>query len=140
MDAIPTLGKYELRGTVGKGAMGTVYDAWDPAIARRVAIKTLRLPADPGRETAEELARFRREAQAAGRLTHPNIVAIYDYGETTDLADIVLEFVDGPTLKVPFDNRERFAPTRWSAFPPPAAVTISRATWARRRAFIACYR
>jgi len=109
MDAIRTLGKYELRGTLGKGAMGTVYDGWDPAIARRVAIKTVSLPADPDPETVEELTRFRREAQAAGRLTHPNIVAIYDYGETGDLAYIVMEFVDGPTLKVPLTNHERFA-------------------------------
>ena len=109
MDAIRTLGKYELRATLGKGAMGTVYDGWDPAIARRVAIKTVSLPADPDPETAEELARFRREAQAAGRLTHPNIVAIYDYGETSDLAYIVMEFVDGPTLKAALNNHEGFA-------------------------------
>ncbi len=89
MDAAQTLGKYEIRGTLGKGAMGTVYDGWDPAIARRVAIKTVNLPADPDPDTAEEIARFRREAQAAGRLTHPNIVAVYDYGETADVAYIV---------------------------------------------------
>ena len=69
--------------------MGTVYEGWDPIIARRVAIKTVKLPdaADP--ETEEALARFRREAQAAGRLTHPNIVGVFDYGETSDLAYIV---------------------------------------------------
>ena len=111
MDAIRTLGKYELRGTLGKGAMGTVYDGWDPAIERRVAIKTVSLPTNPDAETAGEIARFRREAQAAGRLTHPNIVAVYDYGETSDLAYIVMEFVDGPTLKVPLDNHERFGLT-----------------------------
>src|SRR5580700_3325325 len=109
MDVLQTLGKYEIRGTLGKGAMGTVYDGWDPAIARRVAIKTVSLPADPDPDTAEEIARFRREAQAAGRLTHPNIVAVYDYGETTDMAYIVMEFVDGPSLKAPLDAHERFA-------------------------------
>ena len=109
MDVIQTLGKYEIRGTLGKGAMGTVYDGWDPAIARRVAIKTVTLPTDPDPDTAEEIARFRREAQAAGRLSHPNIVAVYDYGETADLAYIVMEFVDGPSLKAPLDNHERFA-------------------------------
>ena len=86
MDVIQTLGKYEIRGTLGKGAMGTVYDGWDPAIARRVAIKTVSLPTDPDPDTLEEIARFRREAQAAGRLSHPNIVAVYDYGETAELA------------------------------------------------------
>ncbi len=111
MDAAQTLGKYEIRGTLGKGAMGTVYDGWDPAIARRVAIKTVNLPADPDPDTAEQIARFRREAQAAGRLTHPNIVAVYDYGETADVAYIVMEFVDGSSLKVPLDNHERFAMT-----------------------------
>ncbi len=109
MDAVQTLGKYEIRGTLGKGAMGTVYDGWDPLIARRVAIKTVSLPANPDPETAEEIARFRREAQAAGRLSHPNIVAVYDYGETNDIAYIVMEFVDGPSLKSPLDKHERFA-------------------------------
>jgi serine/threonine-protein kinase len=59
-------------------------------------------------ETAEEIARFRREAQAAGRLTHPNIVGVFDYGETADLAYIVMEYVDGPPLKNLLDKHERF--------------------------------
>jgi eukaryotic-like serine/threonine-protein kinase len=103
------LGKYELRGRVGQGAMGTVYDGWDPAIARRVAIKTVTLPAHPDPETAELIARFRREAQAAGRLNHPSIVAVHDYGETDALAYIVMEYVDGPSLKSLLDRQERFA-------------------------------
>ncbi len=109
MEVAQALGKYELRGTLGRGAMGTVYDGWDPVIARRVAIKTVSLPDHPDPETEEEIARFRREAQAAGRLTHPNIVAIYDYGETADVAYIVMEYVDGPTLKSLLDKHERFA-------------------------------
>ena len=87
-------------------------EGWDPIIARRVAIKTVKLPEhadDP--ETEEALARFRREAQAAGRLTHPNIVGVFDYGETNDLAYIVMEFVDGPPLKNLLDKQERFALT-----------------------------
>ncbi len=85
-------------------------EGWDPIIARRVAIKTVKLPEnsdDP--ETEEALARFRREAQAAGRLIHPNIVGVFDYGETNDLAYIVMEFVDGPPLKNLLDKQERFA-------------------------------
>jgi eukaryotic-like serine/threonine-protein kinase len=109
METVQALGKYELRGTLGRGAMGTVYDGWDTVIQRRVAIKTVPLPEHPDPETEEEIARFRREAQAAGRLTHPNIVAIYDYGETADLAYIVMEYVDGPTLKSLLDKHERFA-------------------------------
>jgi eukaryotic-like serine/threonine-protein kinase len=109
MDLLQTLGKYEIRGILGRGAMGTVYDGWDPLIARRVAIKTVPLPNEPDAETADEIARFRREAQAAGRLSHPGIVAIYDYGETNDVAYIVMEFVDGPTLKTLLGRDERFA-------------------------------
>ncbi len=105
--ALARLGKYELRGTLGKGAMGIVHDGWDPAIARRVAIKTVRLPDADDVEGLEALARFRREAQAAGRLTHPNIVGVYDYGETGDVAFIVMEFVDGRTLRHILDAGER---------------------------------
>jgi serine/threonine-protein kinase len=108
MDVPASLGKYEIRGTLGRGAMGVVYDGWDPQIARRVAVKSVPLPTSHDPETAEEIARFRREAQAAGRLTHPNIVGVYDYGETADLAYIVMEYVDGPTLKALLDKRERF--------------------------------
>ena len=101
------LGKYELRRVLGKGAMGTVYEGWDPAIERTVAIKTVRLPASHDPDALEEVARFRREAQAAGRLSHPNIVGVYDTGETGDLAWIVMEYVDGPSLKAAFDRNER---------------------------------
>jgi serine/threonine protein kinase len=111
MDTIEALGKYEIKRPLGRGAMGTVYEGWDPIIARRVAIKTVKLPDSADPETEEALARFRREAQAAGRLTHPNIVAVFDYGETNDLAYIVMEFVDGPPLKTLLDNQERFALT-----------------------------
>ncbi len=102
------LGKYELRHVLGKGAMGTVYEGYDPIIARRVAIKTVKLPDPDDAEAQEELARFKREAQAAGRLSHPNIVGVFDYGETPELAYIVMEFVDGTTLKHVLDKGERF--------------------------------
>jgi eukaryotic-like serine/threonine-protein kinase len=109
METIEALGKYEIKRTLGRGAMGVVYEGWDPIIARRVAIKTVKLPDEADPETEDALARFRREAQAAGRLTHPNIVAVFDYGETSDLAYIVMEFVDGPPLKTLLDKNERFA-------------------------------
>ncbi len=102
------LGKYELRGVLGKGAMGTVYEGFDPIIARRVAIKTIKLPEPDDVEAQDELARFKREAQAAGRLSHPNIVGVFDYGETPELAYIVMELVDGTTLKHVVDKKERF--------------------------------
>ncbi|WP_237216593.1 serine/threonine-protein kinase, partial [Falsiroseomonas oryziterrae] len=103
------LGKYELRGTLGRGAMGVVYDGWDPIIGRRVAIKTARTPDASDTEAVEEMARFKREAQAAGRLTHPNIVGVYDYGEDNGVAYIVMEFVDGPSLKSLIEKQERMA-------------------------------
>ena len=96
--ALETLGKYELMGVLGRGAAGTVYDARDPVIGRRVAIKTVKLPNADDDETKEELERFRREARAAGGLSHPNIVPIYDYGETSEIAYIVMEYVGGGSL------------------------------------------
>ena len=98
------LGKYELRGELGRGAAGTVYDAWDPVIGRRVAIKTVKLPHANDEEAQDELARFRREARAAGGLNHENIVHIHDYGETEDIAYIVMEYVGGGSLKRVLDE------------------------------------
>jgi serine/threonine-protein kinase len=102
-------GKYEARGTLGAGAMGTVIDAFDRMIERRVAVKLVRLPAGGDAEAAEAHARFRREAQAAGRLAHPNIVGVYEYGENADTAWIVMELVEGGTLKALMDRGERLA-------------------------------
>jgi len=104
------LGKYTIVRPLGRGAMGVVYEGFDPVIDRRVAIKTVRLDRVDEAEGAEDLLRFKREAQAAGRLTHPNIVGVYDYGETDELAFIVMEFVEGDTLKSLLDRGERFTP------------------------------
>src|SRR3954451_20334780 len=112
METIETLGKYEIKRPLGRGAMGTVYEGWDPIIKRQVAIKTVRLPVAADDETIEEISRFRREAEAAGRLNHPNIVGVFDYGETSTLAYIVMEYVDGPTLKSLLDKQERFPLSR----------------------------
>ena len=105
------IGKYELRGTLGRGAMGTVLDGWDPAIERRVAIKTVRLAdAAADEEAAEALERFKREAQAAGRLSHANIVGVFDTGETDELAYIVMEFIEGRSLKQVLDTEKSLPP------------------------------
>jgi tRNA A-37 threonylcarbamoyl transferase component Bud32 len=101
------LGKYEIRGILGKGAMGTVYDGYDAIIDRRVAIKTLRLPDHSDADAQDDLARFRREAQAAGRLSHPNVVGVYDYGEDGTIAFIVMEYAPGTELKKILDKGER---------------------------------
>ncbi len=103
-----TLGKYELRALLGRGGMGTVHEAWDPVIARRVALKTVPRGDVADEEARDQLLRFQREAQAAGRLHHPAIVGVFDYGETDELAYIVMEFVDGRTLKAVLDAGERF--------------------------------
>ncbi len=103
------LGKYEIRRELGRGAMGIVYEGWDPMIARRVAMKTVRKDQLERNEVEEILSRFKREAQAAGRLNHPNVVAVYEYGEDSDgTAYIAMEYVDGRELKDYFDRQERF--------------------------------
>ncbi|CAL96524.1 serine/threonine-protein kinase [Azoarcus olearius] len=89
------LGKYEILGVLGKGGMGTVYKAHDPVIDRTVALKTIRRELLDGGSGESMVERFRNEARAAGRLNHPGIVAIYDFGEDADVAYIAMEYVDG---------------------------------------------
>lgn len=102
------LGKYDILRELGQGAMGIVYEGRDPVIDRRVAIKTLKREQLERNEADEVIARFKREAQAAGRLNHPNVVAIYEYGEADDgTAFIAMEFVQGRELKDLFEADER---------------------------------
>jgi predicted Ser/Thr protein kinase len=93
------IGRYKITGELGRGAMGIVYRALDPAIGRTVAIKVIRLNefTDPSERTRLRDRLF-REAQSAGVLSHPNIVTIYDIDEAAFGAYIAMEFVDGPTL------------------------------------------
>ena len=96
---IERLGKYRLTEVLGQGAMGVVYKGYDPDIQREVAIKTLRGASDtPAGHGVSHGDRFRNEAQAAGRLQHPGIVAVYDYGTDAGLAYIAMEYVRGHTL------------------------------------------
>ena len=99
---ISQLGKYEIRRELGRGAMGVVYEAYDPMIKRRVALKTIRADQLGGEHADDMIARFRREAQAAGRLSHPNIVSIYDCDEDAGTWFIAMELVDGRELKEHF--------------------------------------
>ncbi len=92
------IGKYEIQGVLGRGGTGAVYKGFDPAISRAVAIKTIAKSSLDEGELAHLLARFRHEAQAVGRLAHPRIVQIYDYGEDDELAYIVMELVNGKSL------------------------------------------
>jgi len=104
----PKIGKYEVQGILGRGGMGTVYRAFDPAIHRQVAIKTITKSALDPSELQYAIARFRHEAQAVGRLTHPRIAAIYDYGEDDDLAFIVMELDNGKSLYEHLQNKAKF--------------------------------
>jgi serine/threonine-protein kinase len=95
----PMLGRYEIERELGKGAMGAVYLGRDPKISRVVAIKTMALSQEfEADELAEVKERFFREAETAGRLTHPSIVTIYDAGDEHDLAYIAMEFLKGTDL------------------------------------------
>lgn len=95
-----SFGRYQVIEPLGKGAMGTVYKGKDPAIDRLVALKTIRLDsiADPS-ELNELKERLSREAKAAGNLSHPNIVTIYDYGLQGNLQYIAMEYIEGYTLE-----------------------------------------
>jgi tRNA A-37 threonylcarbamoyl transferase component Bud32 len=105
---LKTLGRYNIERTLGKGAMGVVYEGLDPKLNRRVAIKTiLKSHLDP--DTAKDYSmRFSREAQAVARLNHPHIVQVYDFAEEGDVAYLVMEFIRGKELKNFFDAAERF--------------------------------
>ena len=93
-------GRYEILAELGRGAMGIVYKARDPKINRVVAIKTFSLAGQPPEEEQEYRERFFREAEAAGRLSHPGIVTVFDVGEQPESRSpyIVMEFVSGQSL------------------------------------------
>jgi serine/threonine protein kinase/predicted component of type VI protein secretion system len=93
-------GKYQLQRKLGAGAWATVYEALDTTISQRVAIKVFRSQLlDEGSSAADLHARFRQGARAAGRLVHPNVVCVFDYGEDTESAWIVMEMVEGETVE-----------------------------------------
>ncbi len=94
---------------LGHGAMGAVYKARDPLMDRTVAIKTILSGALVGPMATEYRERFTREARAAGRLTHPGIVTVYDVGELDGTPYLVMEFVDGRTLSAAMDSGNRFS-------------------------------
>ncbi len=94
------IGRYQILGELGRGAMGIVYKAQDPAIGRTIAIKSIRLQELTDEAERERLReRLFREAQSAGILSHPGIVTIYDIAEENGMAYIFMEFVNGPPLE-----------------------------------------
>src|SRR5215470_4955052 len=97
---VEQIGRYQILGELGRGAMGIVYKALDPAIGRTVAIKSIRLTELTDEAERERLReRLFREAQSAGILSHPGIVTIYDIAEQDNMAYIFMEFVNGPPLE-----------------------------------------
>src|SRR3977135_4614489 len=105
-------GRYEILTELGRGAMGVVYKARDPKINRVVAVKTISLAGQLAEEELEYRERFVREAEAAGRLSHPGIVTIFDVGEEpeTRAPYIVMEYVSGPSLEKMLSGENRTLP------------------------------
>lgn len=102
-----TTGKYRINQIVGQGAMGMVYKGFDPYIERVVAIKVIKKNPVAGQQWAAQQARFKREAQAAGRLQHPNIVTVHEYGEDDGAPFIVMEYVEGTSLAGLLQQKKR---------------------------------
>src|SRR5260370_24692341 len=109
MPTVAKAGRFEIVGELGRGAMGVVYKAMDPVIGRTVAVKPIRL-SEQGRGLSrpELLTRFQTEARAAGLLTHPNIVVVYDAGEEDGLYFITMELVEGKSLQSLLDSGQAF--------------------------------
>jgi serine/threonine-protein kinase len=104
-----TIGRYQILSQLGHGAMGSVYRAHDPTMDRTVAIKTILAVALSGPLAQEYRERFIREARAAGRLSHPGIVTVYDVSEQDGTPYLVMEFISGRSLAAAMDAGERFS-------------------------------
>jgi TonB family protein len=113
-DQMPqTIGRYQVQESVGYGAMGAVYKAFDPLIKRTLAIKTIRL--DIPRQSPQYksfIDRFYHEARISGTLSHPNIVTLFDIGEESGLPYLAMEFVEGETLSSLLEKGIRFKPEK----------------------------
>jgi serine/threonine-protein kinase len=98
-DALTKAGRYQILSELGRGSMGVVYHGFDPVIGRTVAIKTMLTEGLTSQEFQEFKARFQREAQAAGVLSHPNIVNVFDYGEDNGILYLIMEYLEGKSLE-----------------------------------------
>jgi len=98
-DALTKAGRYEIVSELGRGSMGVVYHGFDPVIGRTVAIKTMLTEGLTSQEFREFKSRFQREAQAAGVLSHPNIVNVFDYGEDNGILYLIMEYLEGKSLE-----------------------------------------
>ncbi len=122
-----TIGRYVVLGLVGRGGMGEVYAAYDPELDRKVAVKLLRVKPGNGVSLTEGRQRTLREAQAIARLSHPNVVVVYDVGTFDDQVFIAMEFVDGNTV------------TYWLAAQPRSWQEVLRVFRAAGRGLVAAH-
>jgi serine/threonine protein kinase len=131
---VEQIGRYQILEEVGRGAMGVVYRAQDPAIGRIIAIKTIRLTDLTDPEERQRLReRLFREAQSAGILSHPNIVTIYDIAEEQGQACIFMEFVNGPSLENLLNSHQ---PTDKQTFLSIFRQTASALDYAHRKGIV----
>src|SRR5215813_9982560 len=112
MKAAETIGRYRVEKLLGSGAMGEVYRAYDPVIDRLVAIKVLRPDLIARGGSDQLMERFRREARAAGRRFHPNIVAIWDFGDDDGTPFLAMEYIDGRSLDTLIKSSGPLTPSR----------------------------
>ncbi len=106
---VKKIGKYEILSKIGVGSMGSVYKAIDPLIQRQVAIKTIKAELLSSTGDSDILKRFQQEARAIGQLHHPNIVAVFEYGEDHGKYFIAMTYAEGRDLKEYFDKQEKFS-------------------------------
>lgn len=109
-DPPTTIGKYRVDGILGHGAMGTVALGYDPDVDRQVALKTIHAHLLDTEQMDEYLRRFRQEARAAARASHPNIVTVYEAGVANGMPYLAMEYVPGSSLKTCLAHRGRFRP------------------------------
>ena len=111
-EELTRIGRYEILQVLGRGSMGLVYKALDPKINRSLAIKTIRFSDDFDEDVIQEIKeRFFREAEIAGRLSHPSIVTIHDIGEDQDLTFMAMEYLEGKNLEE-FISKKNLLPLR----------------------------
>ncbi|NOU20472.1 MAG: protein kinase [Methyloglobulus sp.] len=108
MQQLETISRYKIEKILGRGAVGTVYKAYDPVVNQTVAIKVIHKQLLEQDDSGEQLKRFRNEVLAGRRLKHSNIVSIYEYGEERDIAFIIMEFIEGRQLKDFLDEKFTF--------------------------------
>jgi len=109
---LPKLGRYEILEQVGRGAMGIVYKGKDPVLNRLTAIKTIRFSDEFDEDNVDFIkTHFYREAEVVAKLSHPNIVTIYDVGEDLDLSFIAMEYLQGESLEK-YTSKENLFPVK----------------------------